>query len=384
MATKQKGRVYYLKARNRYYVSWYHRGKEFKVYRQINGDRLETKAEAEALLTIIRAEAVRGTLDIRRYVKSYTDAGAYIVNWHKTKKDQWKPSTYRTYAGHIKNFIGPFFEVHPRDIADIRLDTLTDFLNWIPQHIAGSTKKGIFNCLHSAMDFAWRSERIRAIPPFPRNNEFGIVEPELKWMNEADQLKVLEKIEEKHKPIFYWLKYHLRRIAEARALHLSDYDPKTDTFTIQRTISDRELVNRTKTNEVHVIPCHPDFKPILDKMLRERRKFRFISPFMFVCGSSYHMTRRYTQGIMIRIWKNALKAAGMPYINMYNGLKHSSATQYLNEKGMSLTDLMAITGHKQLDTVSKYAKHDTRRIRELMATPKLVDIKKKRKAVEST
>jgi site-specific recombinase XerD len=84
---------------------------------------------------------------------------------------------------------------------------------------------------------------------------------------------------------------------------------------------------------------------------------------------------------MIRIWKNAIRDSGMEYICMYNGLKHSSATQYLNEKGMSLTDLMAITGHKQLDTVSKYAKHDTRRIRELMVTPKLKTIKKQKRNV---
>jgi hypothetical protein len=64
------------------------------------------------------------SLDINRYVRSYTDAGSYIKKWHKNRQSYWKPATYRTYEGHLKNFILPFFERNPCDIADIRLDSI--------------------------------------------------------------------------------------------------------------------------------------------------------------------------------------------------------------------------------------------------------------------
>ena len=76
-----------------------------------------------------------------------------------------------------------------------------------------------------------------------------------------------------------------------------------------------------------------------------------------------------------------MKEANLEYIPKYNGTKHSSCTQCLNEKKISLTDLMAITGHKQLQTVAKYAKTDIARVRELMEAPNLKSIKKQKKNV---
>jgi hypothetical protein len=51
---------------------------------------------------------------------------------------------------------------------------------------------------------------------------------------------------------------------------------------------------------------------------------------------------------------------------MYAGLKHSSCCQYINEKGLSMSDLQAITDHARLDSVKRYAKTEHARKRELM------------------
>jgi hypothetical protein len=65
------------------------------------------------------------------------------------------------------------------------------------------------------------------------------------------------------------------------------------------------------------------------------------------------------------LWKDACKRAGES-ISKYAGLKHSSCCQYINEKGLSMSDLKTITDHARLDRVKRYAKTELARKRELM------------------
>jgi integrase len=169
-------------------------------------------------------------------------------------------------------------------------------------------------------------------------------------------MKIIEEIPAIHQPIFRFLKHHLRRPSEAMALYKDDYDPELDAFIIRRTISARVLVNRTKTGVEHIIPCHSEFKPILLNLIN--RPPQHISPFLFTCASSCQKGKRYTHTIMSKLWKDACKRAGES-IPMYAGLKHSSCCQYINEKGLSMSDLQTITDHARLDSVKRYDQNRT-------------------------
>ena len=68
---------------------------------------------------------------------------------------------------------------------------------------------------------------------------------------------------------------------------------------------------------------------------------------------------------MNKLWNDAAKKCGED-IKMYQGLKHSSCSQYINEKGGNLSDLQIITDHARFDSVKKYAKTQVSRKRELM------------------
>lgn len=142
------------------------------------------------------------------------------------------------------------------------------------------------------------------------------------------------------------------------ALHLCDYDPNNDVFTIRRSISNKQLVDRTKTDVEHVIPCHPGFKKFLGKA-------EILSKFFFTNKRSRSEGNKYTSCTLNKIWKKACKEAGED-IALYDGLKHSSCSQYVNEKSMSLSDLQTITDHARLDSVKRYAKVEVSRKRELM------------------
>jgi hypothetical protein len=65
------------------------------------------------------------------------------------------------------------------------------------------------------------------------------------------------------------------------------------------------------------------------------------------------------------LWKKACEKVGED-IGLYSGLKHSSCTQYINEKGLGLSELQIITDHARLDSVKKYAKIEVARKRALM------------------
>ena len=73
---------------------------------------------------------------------------------------------------------------------------------------------------------------------------------------------------------------------------------------------------------------------------------------------------RYVMVSMRRIWNKACKKAGES-IQLYQGLKHSSCCQYINEKGGNIVELAEITG-QSIESLQCYAKTETAKKRELM------------------
>jgi hypothetical protein len=310
----------------------------------------------------MQADFENGTFRIEKYTGDrWTDIIPYLEDWLETVKPTLSPATYKDYRNSIKNHLSPFFRKNPVQLHEIQYDILLKLLNFIPR--CGKGKANVMYCLHRCLVHAWRSGRISEMPPFPEKGDYNIVDPAIIWIPEDRQIEVIEVIPAIHQPIFWFLKYHLRRPSEAMALYKDDYNPDVDAFTIRRTISARVLVNRTKTKVEHLIPCHSEFKSIL--LYLNNRSLKYISPFLFTCPSSRQEGKRYTQSIMSKLWKDACKRAGES-ITMYAGLKHSSCCQYINEKGLSMSDLQTITDHARLDSVKRYAKTELARKRELM------------------
>lgn len=226
---------------------------------------------------------------------------------------------------------------------------------------------------HKMMTYAKRAKRIPDIPPFPELEDYDIAEPDFDWLSEQKQLDVINAIEKQHQPIFLWLKYHYRRECEACALHKVDYDPINNAFTVRRSISARKLVNHTKTRAVHYIPCSDEFTDIAKRLLNENTD----SPFLFVNPLARHDGQRYTIESLNVIWKRACKKIGIN-IRLYHGTKHSSCTQFINEKNGTDDELQMLTDHARRDSVAKYRKMNLERKRALMNKGKIIEIGKSR------
>ena len=357
--------------RGAWFVRWWDNTikRDRKIYRY-KGEKMYSRKTAEKLLALMQAEVENGTFYLEKYLNvSFSEVIPFIDGWLEGLPGTVSPATLKGYRSYVKNHIGPYFKKRNNlTLADIQLDTIKDLMrslkNTKREPLSPKMKLNVISCLHVILDEAWRSRRIVAMPAFPRANEYQLEEPVIKWLPEDRQLSILEKIPQEHQPIFYFLKYHLRRPAEAIALHKEDFDGVS--FRIHRSISARQLTGKTKTGEIHNIPCHPDFRELLDiEKDKQIRHGLIFSPFMFVNPMARRQGKRYTNESLNIIWKAACKEAGED-IDLYSGLKHSSCSQYINERGLSESELQVITDHARLESVRRYAKTEVARKMELM------------------
>ena len=350
------GNYFFMKDRGRWCVSWPKpKGQKgsYNIHRY-KGEFMYDRRIAQKCLSMIQSrwedsQSGKCVFRIEEFTgKKFTDVCGYYETWMKDViVPNRKPATIKGYWSYYRNWIKPFFEEHNVMLHEVRLDTLTSLLNSIK--LSGKGKQNVMMAFHSMMDYAWRSDRIPEMPPFPKKSAYNIVQPNISWLPEDRQMAVIDAIPECHRPIFLWLKYHLRRPSEACALRIEDYDQINDVFIIRRSISARKMVESTKTNHEHLIPCHPLFGEWWSKAVGLRKVgFVFINPLARRDG------KRYTNESLNIIWRAACKKCGES-IDLYSGLKHSSCSQYINEKGLSVSDLQDLTDHARLESVRRYA-----------------------------
>lgn len=368
-----KGSLFYQKDRGRWALSWYYNGRSYTITRY-KGEFMYHPDIAKKCLALIQSrweEYRQGLCQFRIEEftgKGWTDVIEFYEGWlEEVIEPNRKPATCKSYRSYLHNWIKPFFEQHPVRMHEIQLDTLTKFLNFI--QLTGKGKLNVVMALRSCMDYAWRSRRIPEMPPFPKREEYGIVEPEFNWLWEDQQMEVINTIPEEYRAPFLWLKHHYRRPGEACALHKTDFDVINGAFWIRRAISNKQLVDSTKTGKAHYVPCHSDFISVARRLIAENHH----SPFLFINPRAKGPDGRYTIESLNNVWKAACKQLGIK-IKLYHGTKHSSCTQFINEKGGSDAELQVLTDHARLDSVRKYRIVGLQRKRELIERRKVVDL----------
>ena len=365
-----KGSIHFNKDRQQWRIAFRWNGKRYNISRykgrlmaktHPDNRRDQGYIDANRLLAQMQGDVENGVFRIEKYTGiAYTDVIDYFEQWLTTKAKK-RPATLKGYRSYFNNWIRPFFEAHPVQLHEIQLDTLDALLDFIALGPKG--KHNVMMCFHSFLDYCWRSRRIPEIPPFPKKEDYGLVIPSIKWIPEARQMAIIDAIPERHRPIFLFLKYHVRRPAEACALHKIDYNIFDKSFIIRRSISARKLVDSTKTHAEHIIPCHSAMIPVIEKLIHKQTE----SPFLFCNYRARKDGKRYTNESLNTLWRYACEAVGES-IDLYSGLKHSTMSQYINEKGLSLSDVQDISDHARIESVRRYAKTEIARKRALMET----------------
>jgi integrase len=364
MGECMKGSVHSFKGS--WFVAWYDAmlGKTVKIY-HYKGEKIYSKKTAQKLLSVMQSDFENGTFYIEKYANQrFSEVIPFLKDWI-SHPDGLSPATHKGYKSYIENHIIPFFTRNNQlSLPDIQIDVLRRFRRGLEEFgLSPKMQWNIMYCMHSILRSAWESRKITAMPPFPRKKEYGLQRRPINWLPSDRQINILNEIPLDHQPIFWFLKYHLRRPAEACALHKVDYSDGV--FEIWRSISNKKLCNQTKTGAIHTIPCHPDFLPFISIEIEKQKRLGIISPFLFVNRLARHDGKRYTGESLNIIWKVACKKAGED-IDLYSGLKHSSCSQYINEKGLSESELQIITDHARIESVRMYAKTEVKRKMELM------------------
>jgi integrase len=340
---------------NYFYVAWSEKGKLHTVSRykgflcrdgQISG--MSGREMAERLLSLMRADVENGVFRIEKWKgEQKSDLIPYLRLWLDEEKKSLSPATQRDYENSIKNHLIPWFKKNQYQLHEIQYDVLCRLLNDINR--TGKGKKNVIYCLRRCLVHAFKSNRIPTMPLFPEEKKYNIVDPIIKWLPEERQIKVIRAIPIEHQPIFWWLKYHLRRPSEAAALQRIDYDKEQDAFLVRRTFSAKQMVDHTKTKKQHLIPCYSEFRKIMQKMpTRLDSLYFFVNPHGKLDG------KHYAIATMEEIWHTACAKVG-ENIEMYSGLKHSSCSQYINEKHYSIDQLQMLTDHTRRESVMRYA-----------------------------
>ena len=301
--------------------------------------------------------------------KRFTDVCEYYETWMKdVVEPNRKPATIKGYWSYYRNWIKPFFEKNNIMLHEVRLDTLTSLLNSVT--LTGKGKQNVMMAFHAMLDYAWRSDRIPELPPFPKKSVYNIVEPKKDWIDSETFWKVIDAIDEDDRPVILWMYYHLMREAEACAVQWADWDEVNQVFWVRRSISARELVESTKTGRVYETPCHKDFLPFMKELSKNRT-----SKFIFTNKRARQDGKRYTNESLNIIWRNACKKVGVS-IRLYAAIRHSRATQMSVENGMSVSEIFEAGPWVRRDSVEKYRKLELVRKRELLERGQVLHFKR--------
>lgn len=228
-----------------------------------------------------------------------------------------------------------------KDIREIRSGDIEDFYLSLPKDLALKTQKNIMDTLHKLFNDARRRKDIDKVPDFPMIRPD---EPKTGWIDEETQDKIYALIPDQHKPIFLFLLREGCRPGEVRALQVEDIDYENKTVIIQRTFSKGILRKKTKGKTIRILPLDDEVYTML-------KKIRKIQGFVFTDEQEDY----YHKNKLNRIWNKALRELGLPTISLYEGTRHSFASQAVNRK-VPLNLIGDFLGHSNYEITKRYAK----------------------------
>jgi len=300
----------------------------------------------------IQAAIENGTFDPEFYSKrkkSIHSFEFYCLEWlrnceRRLARRELSPTYMREVRRYVHTYFIPAFG--PMNMQDIRGRHLKSFYLSF-EEISQKTIYNVMGVLKKLFHDAHEEEVIPACPKFPKLGD--IPEPETVWADEAQQDAVFEHLDPNTFFFIYFLATHGVRPGEARALTHADLDLKRDTVTIRRAFSGSELRPFTKTKRVRVIPLDGSWKELY---LQQPRS---IDPTGFVFtrnGKPFSMTWASKK------WREAADKAGFPNLTLYQGTRHSIASQAVN-RDVPLYSVSKFLGHSTTKQTERYSHLNT-------------------------
>jgi hypothetical protein len=184
---------------NHYYLDWYYLGEKFKLFGFDSFREAVTKAgsiEQEITEHKFRPEHYKG--HTAKVKKEFVFEERFDT-WMKIKKENVKPAYYRKIEQYKDEYVSFFGR---EDIRTIGADRITSYYELMLEKVGNKTQYNKMGVLHSFFKSLYDREAINSMPRFPKV-KYKKKEPV--WINESEQLEILNAMPEQHRAIFMFL-----------------------------------------------------------------------------------------------------------------------------------------------------------------------------------
>tara|TARA_B100000315_G_scaffold94826_1_gene87150 strand:- start:3130 stop:4539 length:1410 start_codon:yes stop_codon:yes gene_type:complete len=207
------------------------------------------------------------------------------------------------------------------DIQNIKTKHIQDWID----NVKGSNcyKRQLVGYLGHLLRWAKSREDLVAIPIMPkvtfqRKKKMGLTK--------ESQLEIIEKIPERHRPIFIFLSKTGRRINEVRALRVRDFDFSNKTYRVGGAfdIENYKPFPKNQNHEKEIFPLEADILELMRNLIKEKK---VCSPddYVFLNKKGNY----YTDHALRHIFNRARAKAGYESISLNVFSRHSYGFQLL-------------------------------------------------------
>ena len=217
--------------------------------------------------------------------------------------------------------------------------------------LAPSSVRLSLDQFHAFLGWCVGEEIIATVPPAPT---VKVVQKRPRLLAPSEQRRVLEHIPWETRGIFLALCLGMRPGAARAALV---QDAEGGFLLVCRAMQSRnaeaEPADHTKARRESWLPMSKD----LEAWLKEHTKARLPSALLFWNSAGTTQGQRWGHGSLTNAWKRACAAAGLPYVPLYKGTKHSFATGRLmaGKSKDALGEFMQIS-RQQVETYAQWAR----------------------------
>ena len=240
-----------------------------------------------------------------------------------------------------------FFDGH--SIYEIGYGTLEDFSLWMADR--GLGPKSRRNYLAAFRSFLVWLNRRGELPEVPRLPLPKVDEHDPQLLAIRDQDLVIAAIPEEERGIFLALARLGLRPGEARAVEVADYHDGW--LTVDKAVKGMTVsaeIRGTKTGKPKRLPVDAELAAWIERHVAREDRLRGAPLF-----PNPRTGGRWAHKSLQRVWKAALDRVGLPHISLYEGTKHTFATDAIR-RGVPERHLQRFLGHASVQSTRRYAR----------------------------
>lgn len=335
------GSVRYDKKSDSWFVDLRWKSERHRIFRMpIQGGMLipcTSEDMGNALKIIINTQIDMGIFHPDRFkVKKPTHLKVYAKQWFERQTHLMK-ATKRGYRIYLDKYIVP--ALGDKFITDITEKDLEDLVKAISQ--GGKTKDNVLGCMMKILHDAERAHDIDKAPakPVMRGTD-KVVDPEIIWLEPAEQEKILAHLAPKYRPIYMFGVLTGCRPSEARALQWNDVKLSRGEIVFRHAFDIYENLVPVKGKRPLPVPITDELRTLLEETPKNLSEYVFMNPdtgkpFTKALGKVFHNASVKALGYSIGMAKATRTSFAQQLAN--SGMDIHMVARWLRHSGTRIT-----------------------------------------------